>query len=56
MDTLWESLEGSIHGRRAELGGFVRVEIFSFSPLPFAAIVLISWSERWVDHYHHYHQ
>lgn len=35
MDTLWESLEGSIHGRRAELGGIVRVEIFSFFPSPF---------------------
>lgn len=30
MDTLWESLEGSIHGRRAELGGIVRVEIIFF--------------------------
>lgn len=33
MDTLWESLQVSIHGRRAELGGIVRVEIFSFFPL-----------------------
>lgn len=35
MDTLWESLQVSIHGRRAELGGIVRVEIFSFFPSPF---------------------
>lgn len=30
MDTLWESLQVSIHGRRAELGGVVRVEIIFF--------------------------
>lgn len=30
MDTLWESLQVSIHGRRAELGGIVRVEIIFF--------------------------
>lgn len=30
MDTLWESLQVSIHGRRAEQGGIVRVEIIFF--------------------------
>lgn len=54
MDTLWESLQGSIHGRRAELGGIVRVEIFFLFSLPFAAIVLVSWRERWVYHHHHH--
>lgn len=30
MDTLWESLQVSIHGRRAELGGIVRVKMIFF--------------------------